>query len=64
MQEAGGLVLQPVMKVRVVVPDENTGAVLGDLQSRGAPIRLGVWDCGFGFALRNASLSGSALPLR
>ena len=26
------------MKVEVVVPDENTGGVLGDLQSRGATI--------------------------
>jgi len=38
MKSAGGLKLQPVMRVRVVVPDENTGSVLGDLQSRGAPI--------------------------
>ena len=35
---AGGLVMQPLMKVEVVVPDENTGGVLGDLQSRGANI--------------------------
>jgi elongation factor G len=36
--KAGGLVLQPIMKLEVVVPDENTGGVLGDLQSRGATI--------------------------
>ncbi len=36
--KAGGVVLQPIMKVEVVVPDENTGGVLGDLQSRGATI--------------------------
>lgn len=35
---AGGVLLQPVMKVEVVVPDDNTGAVLGDLQARGASI--------------------------
>jgi elongation factor G len=38
MNEAGGLLLQPLMSVEVVVPDENTGTVLGDLQSRGALI--------------------------
>ena len=38
MTKAGGKVLQPIMKVEVVVPDENTGGVLGDLQSRGAVI--------------------------
>lgn len=36
--KAGGVVLQPIMKIEVVVPDENTGGVLGDLQSRGANI--------------------------
>ncbi len=35
---AGGLVLRPLMKVEVVVPDESMGSVLGDLQSRGANI--------------------------
>ena len=38
MNEAGGLLLQPLMSVEVVVPDENTGSVLGDLQARGALI--------------------------
>ena len=38
LSAAGGLVMQPIMKVEVVVPDENTGSVLGDLQSRGATI--------------------------
>ncbi|MFM2162297.1 MAG: hypothetical protein RLZZ383_1809 [Pseudomonadota bacterium] len=38
IQKAGGLVMQPIMKCEVVVPDENTGGVLGDLQSRGADI--------------------------
>ncbi|MCK6507180.1 elongation factor G [Myxococcota bacterium] len=35
---AGGCLLQPLMKVEVTVPDENMGAVLGDLQSRKASI--------------------------
>jgi len=38
LQEAGGKLMQPIMKIEVVVPDENTGSVLGDLQSRGASI--------------------------
>ena len=38
LREAGGLLLQPIMKVEVVVPDEDTGRVLGDLQSKGATI--------------------------
>jgi len=38
LHAAGGVLLQPVMKVEVVVPDENTGTVLGDLQARGASI--------------------------
>ena len=39
LAKAGGKVMQPLMKVEVVVPDENTGGVLGDLQSRGADPR-------------------------
>jgi elongation factor G len=35
---AGGLLMQPIMKIEVVVPDENTGSVLGDLQSKSAQI--------------------------
>ncbi len=38
LREAGGVLLQPIMAVEVVCPDENTGGVLGDLQSRGATI--------------------------
>jgi elongation factor G len=38
LMSAGGRLMQPVMKVEVVVPDENTGSVLGDLQARGAHI--------------------------
>jgi len=36
--KAGGLLMQPIMRLEVVVPEENTGTVLGDLQSRGAVI--------------------------
>jgi elongation factor G len=35
---AGGLLLRPIMATEVVVPEENLGAVLGDLQSRHAII--------------------------
>ncbi len=38
LANGGGQVLRPLMKVEVVVPDENLGGVLGDLQSRGASI--------------------------
>jgi elongation factor G len=36
--KAGGLLLQPIMRLEVIVPEENTGTVLGDLQARGAVI--------------------------
>jgi elongation factor G len=39
LTEAGGVLLRPIMAVEVVVPDENLGTVLGDLQSRQALIR-------------------------
>jgi elongation factor G len=32
--KAGAVLLEPVMKVEVVVPEENTGDVIGDLQGR------------------------------
>ena len=38
MQKAGGQVLRPIMKTEVVVPAENLGAILGDLQARQATI--------------------------
>jgi elongation factor G len=37
--QAAPALLQPIMKVEVVVPEENMGAVLGDLQSRHAVIQ-------------------------
>ena len=36
---AGGLVLRPIMDTEVVVPAEDLGSVLGDLQARHALIR-------------------------
>ncbi len=39
LEAAGGLQLHPIMSTEVVVPDENLGTVLGDLQSRLAMIR-------------------------
>lgn len=38
IKKAGGRLLQPLMSVEIVVPDEYTGRVLGDLQARGAAI--------------------------
>ncbi|MCS6846999.1 MAG: elongation factor G [Anaerolineae bacterium] len=34
IQKAGGVILEPMMRVEVVVPDEFTGAVVGDLNAR------------------------------
>lgn len=39
MANAGGILLRPIMAVEVVVPEENFGSVLGDLQSRQATIQ-------------------------
>jgi elongation factor G len=39
LMDAGGLLLRPIMSVEVVVPQDNLGTVLGDLQSRQALIR-------------------------
>lgn len=39
VEEAAPALLRPVMAVEVVVPEENLGTVLGDLQSRHALIR-------------------------
>lgn len=36
---AGGVLLRPIMTTEIVVPQENVGAVLGDLQARQAVIR-------------------------
>ncbi len=38
LASAGGVLLGPIMRVEVVVPDESLGAVLGDLQARQASI--------------------------
>jgi len=39
IRQAGGLLLRPIMDTEVVVPAEDLGAVLGDLQARHALIR-------------------------
>ncbi|MCW8919944.1 MAG: GTP-binding protein, partial [Sedimenticola sp.] len=39
LESASPALLQPIMKAEVVVPEENLGAVLGDLQSRHALIQ-------------------------
>ena len=39
LESAGSLVLHPIMAVDVVCPEENLGAVLGDLQARQALIK-------------------------
>ena len=52
----GGQVLRPLMKVEVVVPDENLGAVLGDLQSKGAAITGQESDMGTSTILCEAGL--------
>lgn len=39
IQDAGPLLLRPIMDTEVVVPEENLGSILGDLQSRGALIQ-------------------------
>jgi len=39
LRSAGSLLLRPIMAVEVVVPHDNLGTVLGDLQSRHALIR-------------------------
>ncbi|WP_275100186.1 elongation factor G [Sedimenticola hydrogenitrophicus] len=39
LESAGPALLQPIMKAEIVVPEENLGTVLGDLQSRHALIQ-------------------------
>ena len=40
-KKAGPKLMEPVMKVKVIVPDEYLGDVMGDLNSRG--VKLQVW---------------------
>jgi elongation factor G len=56
LQAAGGAVLQPLMSIEVVVPDENLGGVLGDLQARGASISGQESDMGTSTVLGTAPL--------
>jgi elongation factor G len=58
LSKAGGQLMQPIMKVEVVVPDENTGGVLGDLQSRGAAILGTEADAGMTSIEAECGLSG------
>lgn len=39
VQDAGGVLNEPIMDVRVVVPEENMGDVLGDLNTRRARVQ-------------------------
>jgi elongation factor G len=56
LMKGGGQVLRPLMKVEVVVPDENLGGVLGDLQSKGATITGQQSDMGTSTILCEAGL--------
>lgn len=38
--KAGGVILEPMMRVEVVIPDEYTGSVVGDLNSRRGMIEV------------------------
>jgi elongation factor G len=57
VQAAGPALLEPIMEVEVVVPEEFLGAVVGDLSSRRAQIE----DVGFRGALRTVA---AKLPLK
>jgi elongation factor G len=39
LQRAGGVLLRPIMATEIIVPDEDLGTVLGDLQARQAMIQ-------------------------
>jgi elongation factor G len=39
LREAGPILLEPIMKVEVVTPEEHTGSVIGDLNSRRGQIQ-------------------------
>jgi len=39
LREAAPILLEPIMKVEVVTPEEHTGAVIGDLNSRRGQIQ-------------------------
>jgi len=56
LANAGGLVLSPIMQVEVVVPDENMGSVLGDLQTRRATISGQESEMGLSTILGNCPL--------
>lgn len=56
MQEGGGQVLKPLMRVGVVVPDEYMGGVFGDLQARRANILGQESEMGFSTIQAECSL--------
>jgi elongation factor G len=56
MQKAGPVLLEPVMKVEVVTPEQHTGDVIGDLNSRRGQIQ-GMGQRG------NASVVDAMVPL-
>jgi hypothetical protein len=39
LKNAGPVLLEPIMKIEVVTPDEHTGSVIGDLKSRRGQIQ-------------------------
>jgi len=55
VQKAGPVILEPSMKVEVVVPDEFTGTIVGDLSSRRGLIQ-GMEPRGAGMTTVNASV--------
>jgi elongation factor G len=56
LQKGGSVLLEPIMKVEVVTPEEYTGAVIGDLNSRRGHIQ--------GQDMRgNANVIGAMVPL-
>jgi len=68
VEEAGPVLLEPVMALETVVPDVYTGEVMGDLNARGAEIREVASRAGGGQAMRAfvplAKMFGYATDLR
>ncbi len=58
MAAAGGVVLGPIMKMEVVVPEETLGTVLGDLQARRAAILESVAELGTASVRAECPLQG------
>src|SRR3546814_11130424 len=45
MAKAGPQLLEPIMKVEVVTPDEYMGDIIGDLNSRRGQVKIGRASC-------------------